>query len=100
MTKRELPPIYPKELAGQTETSEMVDRVAKAINAAGMAWLAKHMLAKHITMTWDVPDEVFARAAIEAMREPTPEMTKAAWAKYEQGHLKTAWRLMIDEAMK
>jgi hypothetical protein len=37
-----------------------------------------------------------ARAAIEATREPTPEQTKAAWSRYESGHIKTAWQIMVD----
>jgi hypothetical protein len=39
-------------------------------------------------------------AALVALREPTPEMTKAAWSRYEQGHIKTAWRLMIAAALR
>ena len=40
-----------------------------------------------------------ARDVIEAMREPTPEMTKAARSRWTQGHDKTAWRIMIDTAL-
>lgn len=58
--------------------SEMIDRVAKAISDAGMAWLAEND-PKRMTMTWaDIPDEVLAKAAIEAMREPTVAMLEMA----------------------
>jgi hypothetical protein len=46
--------------------------------------------------TWaDIPDHVFARAAIEAMREPTIEMVEAGVG---QGTTPEIWRAMIDIA--
>lgn len=58
--------------------SEMIDRVAKAVCDAGMAWLVEND-PKRMTMTWaDIPDEVFARAAIEEIRVPTEAMIAAA----------------------
>jgi hypothetical protein len=57
-------------------------------------------------LSWaDIPDEVLARAAIEAMREPTLEMILAAqwaWPPYE-GCIETEtllliWHAMIDAA--
>jgi hypothetical protein len=32
--------------------------------------------------------------------EPTREMTAAAQTRWNAGHDRTAWRLMIDEALK
>jgi hypothetical protein len=62
-----------------TMASEMVERVAAAINRAGIEWLEAQD-PKRMSLGWaDVPDEVFARAAIEAMREPTEAMVEAAW---------------------
>lgn len=45
--------------------SEMIDRVGGAISAAGMAWIETHQ-----GTGWaDIPESVFAVAAIEAMRD-------------------------------
>jgi len=43
VSEREPPPIYPAELAEPKKTPEMIDRVAKAIGDAGMAWLEDGM---------------------------------------------------------
>lgn len=52
----------------------MVEHVAFAINRAGISWLEEND-PKRTQLTWaDVPDEVFARAALAAMREPTRRM--------------------------
>jgi hypothetical protein len=79
--------------------SDMVERVARAIAAAGTI------------VDWDemsvACQEQFtkeARAAIEAMREPTEAMVDAAWASWEdvegsKGFV-GAWQAMIDEALK
>lgn len=53
---------------------EMIEIVALAINKAGMDWLNEND-PKRMQFEWaDIPDEVFAHAAIEAMRIPTEEM--------------------------
>ena len=73
---------------------EMVERVAKAIcEALGDDWSREGLggLKRGYAPV--------ANAAIEAMREPTPEMTKAARLRWNAGHDKTAWRLMIDAAL-
>jgi hypothetical protein len=52
----------------------MIGKVARAIDVAGTAWLNE----QSGRVEWyDVPGEVLARAAIEAMREPTRAMTRA-----------------------
>ena len=66
--------------------SEMIERVAKAI------------LKEQQTNRSAFPDSRdIARAAIEAMREPTSAMAKAA---YRDDAPQVVWRDMIDEALK
>lgn len=66
--------------------SEMVERVAKAIREA---------------MDSEVPMEgdyhVMARAVIEAMREPTPEISQQSWC---EGFAEDLWIQFIDAALK
>lgn len=72
--------------------SEVVERVAKAILAkSGGYW---------------VPgiEEELARAAIEAMREPTQKMVCAALDRHDKrpnefGYTEH-WKVMIDEALR
>lgn len=70
--------------------SEMVKRVCAAIDGAY----------SHGDLSW----EKCARAAIEAMREPTEEMVQAAnhmtGYSLENEYIKQEWRAMIDEALK
>ena len=74
--------------------SEMVERVAKAIEAA---YWNKH---NHAQSGWE--DE--ARAAIAAMRIPTKEMVDAAWQHTGdpdwEDNVKIVWKSAIDEALK
>ncbi len=72
--------------------SEMVERVAQAIWSArhpGLAWTSVPCVIKRSYRSG-------ARAAIQAMREPTEEMIQAAWAEVLPGHV---WRAMIDTAL-
>ena len=91
--------------------SEMVERVARAIAAKDLRddlW---------DFMPEDGDDDVIicknnyrpaARAAIEAMREPTKEMLSAAWATgctgdnggNERADIEDEWPAMIEEALK
>jgi hypothetical protein len=77
----------------------MVERVARAIDVAGTAWLNE----QSGRVEWyDVPGEVLARAAIEAMREPTRAMTRAirdpgGWVEDMPEEI---YRQMIDAALK
>ncbi len=78
---------------GWQPMSEMVERVAKALD-------------EHLR---DFPEigagrfKALARAAIEAMREPTPEMARAgAYCIPDGPDLDAglhAWKTMIDEAL-
>lgn len=82
--------------------SEMIERVAKAIGDAGSVWISEH-----IGTGWaDIPESIFAVAAIEAMREPTEAMSREGdltinphGADSHPGH-NHAWRAMIDAALK
>lgn len=70
--------------------SEMVDRVVQAIAAK---------------LNRDATLGDIARAAIEAMREPTPEMTQADNVHWDYschvcGGAKEHWERMIEAALK
>lgn len=66
------------------ETPEMVERVGQALGALLEDW------AHGKVTTADL-----SRAAIQAMREPTGAMTKAAWVEGAD----EVWRAMIDTAL-
>jgi hypothetical protein len=72
--------------------SEMVDRVAAAIRESEAYWWNRD----------DEPDdglaETLARAAIEAMREPTLAVLEAGPSEPYMDI--DVWRAMIDEALK
>ena len=52
-----------------------IEEIAAAIDAAGHAWLDAQDPNRE-RMGWaDVPSEIFARASLEAMREPSESMT-------------------------
>ena len=73
--------------------SEMVERVSRAIEAAGKKWANEHPFDY-----WDeAPLEVYALAAIEAMREPTQEMLDVG--PYEPYMDAGVWAKMIDAAL-
>ena len=44
--------------------------------------------------------QILARAALEAMREPTEAMLDAAWYKAQSPSAQEAWRVMINEALR
>lgn len=82
--------------------SEMVERVARAISEAdGAPW--EHMSDAHKRGTREA-----ARAAIEAMREPTPAVREqlAAWSANDPGditgsaNLDEMWAALIDAALQ
>lgn len=68
--------------------SEMVERVAKAIREAHVGRPMYEL----------VNTEDLARAAIEAMREPTPDMVSEG-DDYRAFSSRTTWQAMIDEAL-
>jgi hypothetical protein len=78
--------------------SEMIERVAIAI---GRVWSSENKQAKpeHLAVAFALS----ARAAIEAMREPTRAMAALAQGGVncsDQGKALTFWRDMIDAALK
>lgn len=91
--------------------SVKIEQVARAIELAEEEWLrregdAQDGLQEHNTVPLRV---AVARAAIEAMREPTEAMTLEGFGALEddlleggEGHepIQAAWRAMIDEALK
>ncbi len=91
--------------------SEMVERVAKAIAEESPR---DGYEAVPLSEIWPGrPRYIFlregyeraARAAIAAMREPTPEMSEAMFRVEAAGHsqrtlCEAAWRAAIDEALK
>jgi hypothetical protein len=85
------------------QMSEMVERVARAIAKArhpGLTWPTKSDPEYIQTVHTYLRD---ARAAIEAMREPTEEMIKASnreWDGRMSHRSSGAWQVMIDAALK
>ena len=88
--------------------SEMIERVALAIANAKRA---KHDIPpcrwEHLTDEAKTEYVGYARAAIEAMREPTDEIVSRAWGdetnknfEKDEDLFLCAWQLMIDEALK
>lgn len=71
--------------------SEMVERVAAAIERANDSAPSFGMKVSDII-------KLMARAAIEAMREPTKDMLAAV--KMPDQQLVEDWQAMIDEALK
>lgn len=83
-------------------SSEMIERVAAAMHNKKPG--GSIMLPFQFQPDAEV-FRVYARAAIEAMREPTKQMEKAGW-EMDPGDsdgntdAKTHWRAMIDAALK
>lgn len=76
----------------------MIERVARALVAAtpGTGSVDEHM-----DPSKGVRDSVWfplARAAIEAMREPTESQLRAAWNKVDS-NIDDFWRAMIDASL-
>ncbi len=85
--------------------SGMVERIRKAIEAQidPDGWIEKpddfeFGLTPRFDGRLDLPK--IARAAIEAMREPTEAMVDAGWADATAEDAIGVWRAMIDEALK
>ena len=92
-------------------TKTMIERVARAMaSASGEAWWVYPD--QWGRRTWQTRDEYMARAraAIAAMREPTPQQCAAALAALDDGTVADpkaaawdatrAYRAMIDAALK
>ena len=98
--------------------SEMVDRVAKCIWAHEFSPIPPALALETIEANWhQFAPELLAkyrergRAAMRAMREPTPAMMAGADAAMPVGFLwgikggdlvgcRVIWKIMIDEALK
>lgn len=79
--------------------SEMIERVAKAIFASDMKWapVLEHQFEENKIVYLKA-----ARAAIEAMREPTEIMIEASnreWDGRMSHRSSGAWQAMIDAAL-
>jgi hypothetical protein len=82
--------------------SEMIERVAKAINDAGYGHTGEmpHSFFEELSPREKGLLLAMARAAIEAMREPTYEMLQRGHEN-NFGYCPTqAWKAMIEEALK
>lgn len=88
--------------------SEMVERVARALDPEAFGHDFPVMAAKHYEVRRSISMKR-ARAAIEAMREPTEAMVKAVYDQADPGFCdepgestspRDAWQQMIDEALK
>lgn len=98
--------------------SEMVDRVAQALELGVCKYCRRSCVGGHTPTdcerkdcTWERPTNAEqARAAIEAMREPTEAMRETCWShhyeanEYSEGVMPEQaahnWELMVDEALK
>jgi len=78
--------------------SEMVERVAKAIHQERFG--GKLIWGHYPDSEKACLEE--ARAAVEAMREPTESMISKGYDHVDYGgaHIESAWRAMVDEALK
>jgi hypothetical protein len=56
-------------------------------------------MVKRVALAIATSDDI-ARLAIKAMREPTPDMKRAAYEMFNDEHPVPIWEIMIDEAMK
>ncbi len=92
------------DCSGANAMREMVERVAKAMAESG-----RIDDGERASETTDDGWERLARAAIAAMREPTPAMIEAAiktWDQYAAGHrllgsdVEDIWQAMIDKALE
>lgn len=85
--------------------SEMVERVARAIDPVAFIKLEaseKLKWEKRVNIYRNRVEDArkLARAAIEAMREPTSRMMNCEPSPYSPGEMIDFWHAMIDEALK
>lgn len=93
------------EPKGKIMASEMVERVARALyDHAAMArnwkdrhpWVEENEDGERVKRAWRVK----ARAAIEAMREPTAAMADEGDHHCSASDVRHVWRAMIDQTLK
>lgn len=79
--------------------NEMVERVARAIDTAliGAVWVNPYDNAAVVRVHAAL--RTAARAAIEAMREPSGAMVRACFAVSSSGWPQVIWPAMIDAAL-
>jgi hypothetical protein len=79
-------------------SSEMIERVAQAMHDKAMLGYSWSFEDKDEKVQW----RSFARAAIEAMRVPTPAMSETVQRKHieQQCGVSVVWMDMIDEALR
>jgi len=84
--------------------SPMIRIVADAIESAGFKWKAEN--GGDSASWYDIPEEVFATAALEALRDPTLDMQHAGLKALDEGGLADCncnqldvWQAMIDAAL-
>lgn len=78
--------------------SEMVDKVAAAIYEHELQTYPESAAAKKEFFIDSIYHDA-VRIALKAMREPTEEMVKAAWADALAEDAKGVWCAMIDAAL-
>lgn len=78
-------------------TDNLLERVALAIEAAELTWKAN--TGGDSASCVDCPNDVKARAAIEAMREPSAKMVEVA-ENFDGDRAQRGYREMIDAALK
>ena len=79
---------------------DMVERVAKALEAKLSEMTSGDDTLNYRRPSGELASAELARAAINAMREPTPEMLEAAWSDILAEDGAGTWRKMIDAALK
>lgn len=92
--------------------SEMIERVARAIHEAGERVIQETFPGRLRQTSWEEAQSdprsaglsfAQARAAIDAVYEPTEAMVKSAHDEMDRRNTIAAssiWRIMIDEALK
>lgn len=84
-------------------SQNVIERIGEAMKQAGLDWLERQG-PKRESLGWaDVPDSVFARAALMVVREPTEEMIHAGvtadHGKTLGERVANSHRAMIDKAL-
>lgn len=89
-------------MLGESKMETMIERVAKAlcINNHGNPEEKINVERTGFELRWHLYIKD-AKAAIQAMHEPTEKMIEAAFGKHEKPNpFRTAWYAMIDAALK
>lgn len=94
-------------MLGESKMDTMVEKVAKAICKRRNTKQCAAACLSHSSLIENCPSVLLvwgedAKAAIQAMHEPTEEMVEAAFGKHniKPNPFRTAWYNMIDAALK